>query len=76
MFTFCSAFGGIGWATWLSISDTLLLAYDWDASFLAMSNGAYCISLVSSALPIMHIIEAKGTCNVDVNSLCNTLISN
>ena len=64
VFTYCSAIGGIGWATWLTISDTLLRAYDWNASSLAMSNSAYCISLVVMALPIMRIIEAKGMCNV------------
>lgn len=60
VFSFCACSQSLLWNTWSPLLDAMLVAYDWQDSFIALlpalANGGY----VLMAFPFMYIVETRG----------------
>ncbi|XP_067937130.1 solute carrier family 49 member 4 homolog [Watersipora subatra] len=50
----------LNFVVWMPLSDSLLIAYDWDVSYVGAAAAAAALTFVILALPVMYIIETRG----------------
>ncbi|XP_067936014.1 solute carrier family 49 member 4 homolog [Watersipora subatra] len=50
----------LNYLVWMPLSDSLLIAYDWDVSYVGAAGAATALTFVILSLPVMYIIETRG----------------
>ncbi|XP_067936526.1 solute carrier family 49 member 4 homolog [Watersipora subatra] len=60
VFSFCVFNQGLSWLIWKPLSDSLLVAYNWDLAQIGLAGTFTAIVFVVFSLPVMYVVESRG----------------